>query len=48
MGAVSPVPFANDALMKKIEEKIIKPTVNGLQQEGLDYRGFIFFGLMIV
>ncbi len=48
MGAVSPVPFATDALMKKIEEKVIKPTVQGLQQEGLEYRGFIFFGFMIV
>lgn len=48
MGAVSPVPFANDTLKKKIEEKIIKPTVEGLQKEGLEYRGFIFFGLMIV
>lgn len=48
MGAVSPVPFANAALMKKIEEKTIKPTVEGLQKEGLDYRGFIFFGFMIV
>lgn len=48
MGAVSPVPFANEELMKKIEEKIIKPTVLGLRQEGLEYRGFIFFGFMIV
>ncbi len=48
MGAVSPVPFANDTLMKKIELKVIKPTVEGLQKEGLEYRGFIFFGLMIV
>ena len=48
MGAVSPVPFANTALMKKIEEKTIKPTVQGLQQEGIEYRGFIFFGFMIV
>ena len=48
MGAVSPVPFADVALMKKIEEKIIKPTVAGLKKEGLDYRGFLFFGLMIV
>lgn len=48
MGAISPVPFANEALMKKIEEKVIKPTVNGLLKEGLEYRGFIFFGLMIV
>lgn len=47
MGAISPVPFATKALMKKIEEKVIKPTVNGLQKEGLEYRGFIFFGLMI-
>lgn len=48
MGAVSPVPFADATLMKKIEEKIIQPTVAGLKKEGLDYRGFLFFGLMIV
>ena len=48
MGAVSPVPFVTDALMKKIEEKAIKPTVAGLQKEGLEYRGFIFFGFMIM
>lgn len=48
MGAISPVPFANESLMKKIEEKVIRPTVNGLISEGLEYRGFIFFGLMIV
>jgi phosphoribosylamine--glycine ligase len=48
MGAISPVPFANPALMKKIEDKVIKPTVNGLLKEGLEYRGFIFFGLMIM
>jgi phosphoribosylamine--glycine ligase len=48
MGAVSPVPFATDVLMKKIEEKIIIPTVQGLKSERLEYRGFIFFGLMIV
>lgn len=47
MGAISPVPFANEVLMKKIEEKVIKPTVFGLQKEGLEYRGFLFFGLMI-
>lgn len=47
MGAISPVPFANEELMKKIDEKVIKPTVQGLQKEGLEYRGFIFFGLMI-
>lgn len=48
MGAISPVPFATEELMKKIEEKVIKPTVNGLITEGLEYRGFIFFGFMIV
>lgn len=48
MGAISPVPFANAALMKKIEEKSIRPTVEGLHKEGLEYRGFIFFGFMIV
>jgi len=47
MGAISPVPFANKALMKKIEEKVIRPTVEGLKKEGLEYRGFLFFGLMI-
>ncbi len=47
MGAISPVPFVTAALMNKIEEKIIRPTVKGLIQEGLEYRGFIFFGLMI-
>jgi phosphoribosylamine---glycine ligase len=48
MGAISPVPFANAALMKKIEEKVIRPTVNGLIKERLEYRGFIFFGIMVV
>lgn len=48
MGAISPVPFANEILMKKIEEKVIRPTVEGLKKEGLEYRGFLFFGLMIV
>lgn len=46
MGAVSPVPFANDAFIKKVEEKIVKPTIAGLNKEGIDYRGFIFIGLM--
>lgn len=48
MGAVSPVPFADAQLQKKIEERIIAPTLEGLKKEGLDYRGFIFFGLMNV
>ena len=48
MGAVSPVPFVNNELMRKIEEKAIRPTVDGLRHEGLEYRGFIFFGFMIV
>ncbi|MFZ9386985.1 MAG: phosphoribosylamine--glycine ligase [Chitinophagaceae bacterium] len=48
MGAVSPVPFANRELMQKIEDRVIRPTVEGLKKEGLEYRGFIFFGLMIV
>jgi phosphoribosylamine--glycine ligase len=46
MGAVSPVPFADDAFLKKVEERIVKPTIAGLNQEGIDYRGFIFIGLM--
>lgn len=46
MGAVSPVPFADDAFIQKVEERIIKPTIFGLQQEGINYAGFIFIGLM--
>jgi phosphoribosylamine--glycine ligase len=48
MGAVSPVPFADDVLKKKIRERIIEPTIEGLQKDGIEYRGFVFFGLMIV
>lgn len=46
MGAVSPVPFCDKALLQRIENEIIKPTVDGLHTDGIDYCGFIFFGLM--
>lgn len=46
MGAVSPVPFADEKFIKKVEDKIIIPTINGLIKDGIDYSGFIFIGLM--
>ena len=48
MGAISPVPFEDQALFKKIEEAVVKPTVQGILSEGYHYRGFVFIGLMIV
>jgi phosphoribosylamine--glycine ligase len=48
MGAISPVPFADDAFMQKVKTKIIEPTITGLQKDNLDYKGFLFFGLIKV
>jgi len=48
MGAISPVPFANEAFMEKIEKTVVKPTVEGLNRDNLPYKGFIFIGLIKV
>ena len=48
MGAISPVPFADGILMKKIEERIVIPTISGLKKENIDYKGFVFIGLINV
>lgn len=48
MGAVSPVPFADEEFNRKVEERIVRPTIEGLQADGVDYKGFVFFGLMNV
>lgn len=46
MGAVSPVPFVDAAFMQKVEERVIKPTINGFYKDGISYKGFVFIGLM--
>ncbi len=48
MGSISPVPFVDKQLMQKVEERIVQPTIQGISNEGLDYRGFLFFGLIEV
>ena len=48
MGAVSPVPFANDEFMKKVEDRIVIPTINGLKNDAIEYKGFVFIGLIKV
>jgi phosphoribosylamine--glycine ligase len=48
MGAVSPVPFADEILLQKIEERIVKPTIQGLQDDAIEYKGFVFIGLIVV
>jgi phosphoribosylamine--glycine ligase len=48
MGAVSPVPFADELLLEKIETRIVKPTIDGLQKDGIEYKGFVFIGLIVV
>jgi phosphoribosylamine---glycine ligase len=48
MGAVSPVPFADAVLLEKIEKRIVKPTIDGLQKDGIEYKGFVFIGLINV
>ena len=48
MGAISPVPFADDVFMKKVIDRIVEPTINGLQKDSLDYKGFVFIGLIKV
>jgi len=48
MGSISPVPFADDVFMKKVEDRIVKPTIDGFAQDNIPYQGFVFFGLMNV
>jgi phosphoribosylamine--glycine ligase len=48
MGAISPVPFADEPFMQKVIERVVQPTINGLNKDGLDYKGFVFIGLMKV